>query len=266
MRYIYDIHVNWVHGGSSLNYIPECFEWMDSDDIKELDSVLVVKITSELYNYIERDYGELPEDLLKHVCTEELFDDDGDLVPFNGIMVVTDGVQVLAINTEDTNEPFFKSRVPINEENFILKLSSKLPTFESKVKIPKKKEKEKDNSLLGHFSHIVPEYMVGLTRQERELKLILFDLFFEIACSTNVQQVRYWYVEMFPYEYEQSKNLSQTQMLTKMFDEIRFGWGETHARFGNELVKTSEVFNDLWKDIVKIPDVKRLPRTRKIKF
>lgn len=251
MIYLHDIFVNWVDGGSRAHQIPEYHEWRTTDGTELMDTIPVVHVKSELYNYLEDGYIDIPPDILNQVHKESRRVNPEtkrkNIVEY--AFILTDGHHVMAINTEGDTKPNLKSRLVPKQEKLVLEYVADL-TARHYHFVPEDYE-EVDETLGGRILSLDPEYMLGLTRTEKEMKEIVMDCLFNISCSENILEVRYWFVELFPKEYSKDLILEKDWMVQKMFDFLKVGWSKQHEEFGTVLVKYYDIYKTDWAALIK---------------
>lgn len=111
------------------------------------------------------------------------------------------------------------------------------------------KEEDKYNKdILKAIKEHKKEYLVGLTRAERELKEILIEGVYAIGLSDNIDEIRYWYIELFPEMYGKTEvqEMSKDDMMSRIFDWVKLGWTDKHMYFGDYLFKFYDSLADDW--------------------
>jgi len=232
-------------------YIPECFEWKTGDKLDYIDEAPIAVVEPELYTFIENNFEELPQDLLDLVEDEGVLSVNNILEPVNYLMILTDKERVLTVYTDGELEPVFKGRTTPMDERVITHYVMNDEFLDIEWKYPEEEEYSED-SLLEKISIIKPEYMIGLTRKERELKEVLLDCLFNLACSDNRNEVLYWYIEMYPTMYGDTslKDRSSDDLISEMFDDLKYGWGNKHFEFGSTISRHIDLARDAWESII----------------
>lgn len=258
MKVMHDVWVNWTYGGDKKKYIPEYFEWRADDNIESFTMFPVIRVSKEDYERMAFGYDELPHELLEYLEGKAQSGKGRDKAESDYSVIISDGENVLAICTERHKEPLLKSKLIPRQDEQVRSLVKDIPIFKLEWKNTRK-EPDSGEGILGKIIDIRPEYMTGLTRKERELKEILFDCLFELSCSDNIQEIKYWYIELFPEMYgtKALETLQREEFLDLIFEEVRFGWSDIHMQFGNNLVKFYDLFEDMWNDIKKRDEVKK---------
>jgi len=198
LYYIHDVWVNWVDGTSKGYEIPEYHEWRKDDIVELYDQLPVAKVTKDFFNFLENDYGVIPHTLLDEVHLRAAKREDRKRIKVEHAFVISDGENVLAINTDGDNKPNMKSRLVPRHERLVLEIVEEEPVFEFEWTAPEHFV-EDDDSLMSQILDLKAEYLVGLTRTEREMKEIVMDCLFNLCVSENRAEVKYWYIVLFPY-------------------------------------------------------------------
>jgi hypothetical protein len=75
---------------------------------------------------------------------------------------------------------------------------------------------------------------------------------FNVSCSENPNEVFYWYLELFPTEYNGGTIPEKDSMIQKMFDFLKVGWSPEHVAFGSQMVKfnDNDIYKDEWKELI----------------
>lgn len=253
--YGYDIWVNWSDGSNQGFEIPQYFEWRREDNVDLMEQMPILKISKAFFNYIENECEALPEEMLTSVYRKSAKVVKNKRKKVDYAMIVTDGEQVLAIDTEgkDNDSPNLKSRVTPKQEAFIIDVVEDMYTNDFGWVQPEPEQAEVEEMSIGDaILTIQPEYMAGLTRTEKEMKVIVLDGLFNISCSNNSAEVAYWYVEMFPQYFNTDRvaTLTNEEMVTEMFDFLKLGWSKQHEEFGTAVVKCYDIFKELWAELV----------------
>jgi hypothetical protein len=253
MLYLHDTWVNWSFGGHRSYHTPEFFEWRKEDKPSIIDQVPLLLVEYDFYEAIDGGYPTIPQYVLDKVKDRTFLRKDQEREKINHAFLMSDGNRAMAVYTEGTTEPVCKSKLIPRQHRLALEMVR--DTTVNKFPVPEEAEPIPDNTFLGKITNVKPEHMRGLTRTEREMKEILLDCLFTLGCSTNEHEVRYWYTEMFPNRYNDDLHkLSIENMISNMFDHVKYGWEDTHVQFGNNIVKHSDIYSMLWEEL-KIKDV-----------
>jgi len=238
MMYLHDVWVNWFEGEENGYNICHFHEWRKDDPIELLDQVPVLKITKDLYNYIENGLADLPEALLNDVYQKAYLRKNHERIQLDYCFIVTDGEGILAVDTLGYQIPIRKSRIIPRQEQLVYEMAAKEKTLHyAFTPIPKKEY---------HILSPEPELMIGLTRKERQLKKLLFMALDHLYTSKNTAQLRYWYTEWAPEKYEEIRTKSFEDLWNGLFGEVKHGWSKKHETFCEGLIKGQPFFEKLW--------------------
>lgn len=240
MLYLHDVWVNWFEGEENGYNICHFHEWRKDDGVELLDQVPLLKINPVLFNCIENDLAELPQQLLADVHQKAYLRKNHERVQLDHCVVISDGSGILAIDTMGYNIPIRKSRLIPRQEQLVFEMLETTETinynFDSQAG-------KKDFHILSPD----PELMRGLTRKERQLKQLLFMAIDQLHSSSNVAEIRYWFTEWSPERYEHIQNLSFEDAWLQLFEEIQYGWTSKHKNFCENIIKGQSFFEKLWE-------------------
>ncbi|WP_075981438.1 YjbA family protein [Bacillus massilinigeriensis] len=240
MLYLHDVWVNWFEGEENGYNVCHFHEWRKEDGVELLDQVPLLKVESILYNYIENDLSELPQQLLDDVYQKAYLRKNHERIQMDYCFVVSDGTGILAVDTIGYNIPIRKSRLIPRQEQLVYEM---LNNQEECI------YSFNDRSSLKEF-HILspaPIYMNGLTRKERQLKQLLFMALDQLHSSNNVAEVRYWLTEWSPEKYEDIQGLSFEEAWVQLFEQTKSGWTIKHEHFCENIIKGQPFFEKLWE-------------------
>lgn len=240
MLYLHDVWVNWFEGEENGYNVCHFHEWRKEDGVELLDQVPLIKVESILYNYIENDLSELPQQLIDDVFQKAYLRKNHERIQLDYCFVVSDGTGILAVDTIGYNIPIRKSRLIPRQEQLVYEMLNNQET---------NKYAFNDRSSLKEF-HILspaPKYMNGLTRKERQLKQLLFMALDQLHSSNNVAEVRYWLTEWIPEKYEEIQNFDFEEAWVQLFEHTKSGWGSKHLQFCEDLIKGQPFFEKLWE-------------------
>src|SRR5699024_7012289 len=163
MLYLHDIWVNWIEGDEDGYGVSYLHEWRKTDQIEILDQAPLLYVSHEVYHYIENDMNELPGEMLDMVFKRAFIRKDQKRVSLDYAFIVTNGIDILAVDTIGYQIPLRKSRHIPRPEQLVYQLikGNKRTKFTLPRNIPKK-----EYSILS----LAPKYMIALTRSERQLK------------------------------------------------------------------------------------------------
>ncbi len=240
MLYLHDVWVNWFEGEENGYNVCHFHEWRKDDGVELLDQVPLLKIESVLFNYIENDLSELPQQLLDDIYQKAYLRKNHERTQLEYCFVVSDGVGILAVDTIGYNIPIRKSRLIPRQEQLVYEMLENQETLTYNFN---------DHSALKDF-HILspaPDLMRGLTRKERQLKQLLFMAMDQLHSSQNVAEVRYWFTEWRPEKYEEIQQLSFEEVWEQLYEETKYGWSLKHYTFCENLIKGQTFFEKLWE-------------------
>jgi hypothetical protein len=240
MLYLHDVWVNWFEGEENGYNVCHFHEWRKDDGVELLDQVPLIKVEPILFNYIDNDLSELPQQLLDDIYQKAYLRKNHERVQLDYCFVVTDGIGILAVDTIGYNIPIRKSRLIPRQEQLVYEM---IGQHEAKKYHFYGKSTMKDFHILSPE----PELMRGLTRKERQLKQLLFMALDQLLSSNNEAEVRYWYTEWCPEHYSTIQELNFEDAWEQLFDETKYGWSKRHETFCENLIKGQSFFEKLWE-------------------
>lgn len=220
MWLLYDVWVNWCDGAVYGYEVYEFHAWRKEDTIKLLDVVPLVKVDKDVFDYIENGMNKLPFSLLHEVYRKAAIRENTERKVLTFAFVVTDGERILAVDTNETEYPMKKSRLVPRQEDLVRDMVENSPYME--LEIGEVKEEEKERFVMH------PNYAIGLTRREIEMKQSLFMYLWEAMGRGNDKEMKYYYIEWNVRGYEEIKDLSIEEVGDRLFEEIKMGWTEQH--------------------------------------
>ncbi|MED4971199.1 DUF3603 family protein, partial [Parageobacillus toebii] len=149
--------------------------------------------------YIENSLSEIPKQLLEDVYQKAYVRKNHERIQLDYCFVITDGYGILAVDTIGYNIPIRKSRLIPRQEQLVYEMVAEHQ--EEPYPLP---AHEKEYHILSPS----PEWMMGLTRKERQLKQLLFMALDQLHLTKNVAEVRYWYTEWAPQKYPDIQKMS----------------------------------------------------------
>jgi len=239
MMYLHDVWVNWFEGEENGYNVCHFHEWRKEDTIELLDQVPVLKVTNEVYNYIENELSDLPEALLNDVYQKAYLRKNHERIQLDYCFIVTDGISILAVDTLGYQIPIRKSRIIPRQEQLVYDMMEKEEVSHYQIKKQSAKE--------YHILSPSPELMAGLTRKERQLKKLLFMALDHLYSSQNTSQIRYWYTEWAPEKYSIIRTMSFDEIWNLLYDEVKLGWSKKHENLCEGLIKGQPFFEKLWE-------------------
>jgi hypothetical protein len=240
MLYLHDVWVNWFEGEENGYNICHFHEWRKDDGVELLDQVPLLKIEPLLFNYIENDLSELPQQLLHDIYQKAYLRKNHERIQLDHCFVVTDGTGILVVDTMGYNLPIRKSRLIPRQEQLVYEMIETEDVMYYTF----------DQHVLGKDYHILspdPLLMRGLTRRERQLKQLLFMALDQLHSSKNVAEVRYWFTEWNPERYSEIQQLDFEAAWVELFEKIKHGWSYKHETFCENIVKGQPFFEKLWE-------------------
>jgi len=240
MLYLHDVWVNWFEGEENGYNVCHFHEWRKDDGVELLDQVPLLKIEPILFDYIENDLSELPQQLLDDIYQKAYLRRNHERVQLDYCFVVSDGSGIMAIDTIGYNIPIRKSRLIPRQEQLAFEM------LENQEAI---KYEFNDQRAMKDF-HILspsPQLMGGLTRKERQLKQLMFMALDQLYSSKNVAEVRYWYTEWSPENYKDIQQMEFEDAWLKLYEESKYGWTSKHEHFCENLIKGQPFFEKLWE-------------------
>ncbi|PFO06206.1 hypothetical protein COJ85_07660 [Bacillus sp. AFS076308] len=240
MLYLHDVWVNWFEGEENGYNVCHFHEWRKDDGVELLDQVPLLKVEPLLFDYIENDLSELPQQLLDDIYQKAYLRKNHERIQMDYCFVVTDGTGILAVDTIGYNIPIRKSRLIPRQEQLVYEMISQ---HEAKTYHFYAQPKTKDFHILSPE----PDLMRGLTRKERQLKQLLFMALDQLLTSNNQAEVRYWYTEWCPEQYSTIQEMNFEEAWEQLFEETKYGWSKRHETFCENLIKGQPFFEKLWE-------------------
>lgn len=241
MLFIHDVWVNWFEGEENGYNVCHFHEWRKEDGIELLDQVPLLKISSELFHYIENNLSELPQDLLHEVFQKGYCRKNHERIQLEYCFVMTDGFGIMAIDTMGYQIPIRKSRLIPRQEQVVFDMI-KDETVKQYAPVY-----EQEGNKGYHILSPEPQTMQGLTRKERQLKQLLFMALDQLHNSQNTAEIRYWYTEWSPDKYSYIQNLDFEHAWRELYDETRNGWTNKHELLCERIIRGQPFFEKLWE-------------------
>ncbi|GGH88731.1 hypothetical protein JOD43_000740 [Pullulanibacillus pueri] len=240
MELIGDVWVNWFEGEENGYNVCEFHEWRKHDFIELLDQVPLIKVDKVLFEYIENDLRDLPEQLLEDIKNKSYIRKNSQREVIEYCFIATDGERHIVVDTLGYKVPIRKSRLIPRQEKHVLEKAEtmKITTY----KLKKNVEPKEYHILSPH-----PALMRGLTRKERQLKQILLMALDQLRSVGSLQEIRYWYTEWFPKQYHESRTMTFETAWNRLYDEIKWGWSEKHLDFCERMIKGQPYFEKVWE-------------------
>ncbi len=234
---IYTVLVaNEIHGYN----VVECHEWSEEEkkeQLKFFDRMPVLKITSELMDYIENGMNELPEQLLKDIEGKTKVKVIHAWTTVKYAFVATDGQRVIVVNTNESDRPRLKGRLVPRMEQVIYEMTEDIEPTTYEYTKPER---------VGYLFD--PKIMIGLTRKERQKKEVLYYGLqdFEYEENKNLNKIKYYYGE---FNYDGLKDIENNtfeQILHRLMNEVKTGWTKAHDKLAKLIVSTDEYLAELY--------------------
>jgi|SRR5690625_435399 len=240
MLYLHDVWVNWFEGEENGYGISYFHEWRKTDQIEILDQAPLLYINNELYHYIENDMDDLPREMLEMVYKRTYIRKDQKRVALDYAFIVTNGYDMLAIDTIGYQIPLRKSRLIPRQEQLVYQLikGKKRKDFKLPFKVSKKE--------YGVLS-LAPQYMIGLTRSERQLKQVLMIALDQLRTANNIEEMRYWLTEWNPKKYALLYQMNEEEVWIALYDGIKQGWTKSHQELTVKLIKDQPFLEKMWE-------------------
>lgn len=240
MLYLHDVWVNWFEGEENGYNVCHFHEWRKDDGVELLDQVPLLKVDPLLYNYIENDLSELPQQLLDDVYQKAFLRKNHERIQLEYSFIATDGTGIIVVDTMGYNIPIRKSRLIPRQEQLVYEMAEnhQASTYEFE-EVTTNKE--------FHILSPAPELMNGLTRKERQLKQLLFMALDQLRSCNNVAEIRYWYTEWRPERYRDIQHLDFEEAWEQLYEETQYGWSNKHEQFCENLIKGQPFFEKLWE-------------------
>lgn len=239
MIHIRDVWVNWFEGEENGYNVCDFYEWRSDDRIEVLDQAIIVKVNRDLFDYIENQLLELPDDLLSYVHHQSYLRKNMSRIQLDYCFIASDGERIIAIDTMGYKTPIRKSRLtPRQEQTIYEKINEQdIAYFELHEKV------EKEYHLLSPH----PSELKGLTRKERQLKQLLYMTLDQLYTTGTDAEVRYWYTEWSPQDYVRIQLLNREEAWTQLYSAVKDGWSKKHEALCEAMVKGQAFFEKLWE-------------------
>lgn len=239
MLYLHDVWVNWFEGEENGYNVCYYYEWRIDDKIELIDRMPVFYITTELFNHIENTLDDLPDALLKRMYQQSFKRKGHEKVMIDYACIVTDGRDVLALDTLNYSIPIKKSRLIPRQDKIVLEMvSHRSPsTFEFSGTNYEKKY---------HLLSLKPELVVGLTRKEKQLKQLLMMALDHLRITNNLEELRYWLIEWKPDLYSRLEEIDKKKAWTLLYEDIKHGWSKKHETFTEKLIRGNPFLERMW--------------------
>ncbi|KON87425.1 hypothetical protein AF332_11705 [Sporosarcina globispora] len=224
MKYMHDVWVNFFEREENGYNVCEFHEWKKDDSVELMDQIPLLRVDSELYNYLLNSLQQIPQEILNLVRNKSYLRKNHERVRVEYGFIITDGFDVLAIETEGYDFPLKKSKLIPRQSRLALELAE---VNDSVIKMPDSLSVNKEYNLLSPD----PATMQGLTRKERSLKQLLFIGLCDLKESRNLDKLRYVYSEFNINNYSNVKEFDFDELFNALMEEVSDGWSESHNEF-----------------------------------
>ena len=239
MVHIRDVWVNWFEGEENGYNVCDFHEWRSNDRIEVLDQVILIHVSSSLFDYIENDIADLPEELLEEVHQQSYLRKNMSRIQLDYCFVATDEKRIIAIDTMGYKTPIRKSRLTPRQEQIVYEqlTQNEFKLFDYQEKLKKE----------YHILSPDPKELRGLTRKERQLKQLLYMALDQLYTTGTDAEVRYWYTEWSPHDYIEIQLLGRDDAWQQLYAEIQDGWTSRHHQLCEAMVRGQAFFEKLWE-------------------
>lgn len=240
MLYLHDVWVNWFEGEENGYNVCYFHEWRKQDGIELLDQVPLLYITDDLYDYIENDMHELPKLMLDAVYKRAYVRKGQERTGLEYACVVTDGRDIMAIDTIGYQIPMRKSRLIPRQEQLVFDMveNTKKQAFKFNGRYHQKEH---------HMLSMPPELIFGLTRRERQLKQLLMMALDQLRTSNNLEELRYWLTEWNPKKYPYIRFMDEEKVWDALYEGVKYGWSTDHEDLCGKLVRGQPFLEKMWE-------------------
>lgn len=241
MQYLYDIWVNWFDGEEEGFNVCSYHEWRKEDKIEMVDQIPVLYISKELFNQIENGLVPLPNKLLPSIYKKTYIRKGYGRQVMLYAAVLTDGENVLAIDTLGYDIPFRKSRLIPRQERQVYEMCEKATQRQYQLK---KEQLAKPD----YEWQLRKQHIVGLTRRERQLKKVLLICLAQLRKTDNKKEISYWLSEWKGTNaLIHTRKMSIDEIWHRLYEHVISGWTENHERFLRQLVRGYPILKHEWE-------------------
>ncbi|WP_188455321.1 YjbA family protein [Virgibacillus oceani] len=240
MLYLHDVWVNWFEGEENGYNVCFFHEWRKDDGIELLDQVPLLYINKGLYNYIENDMHDLPKPMLDAIYKRAYVRKGQERTVLDYACVVTDGTDIIAIDTIGYQIPIRKSRLIPRQEQLVFDMidGTKPQSFKFDESMMKKEY---------HMLSMPPDLVFGLTRRERQLKQLLMMALDQLHTTNNLEELRYWLTEWNPKEYPYIRYMDEEKVWQALYHGVKNGWSKAHEDLCGKLIKGQPFLEKMWE-------------------
>ncbi|MUV36520.1 UPF0736 protein [Lentibacillus sp. JNUCC-1] len=239
MLYLHDVWVNWFEGEENGYNVCYFHEWRKEDKIELLDQVPLLYITKPLYQYIENDMHDVPKALLDTVYRRAYARKGQMRKCLDYAAVITDGTEIIAIDTAGYSIPIKKSRLIPRQEQLVYDMVQNVK--------PKSYGFETlDYKKAYHMLSMAPDLVFGLTRRERQLKQLMMMGLDQLRTANRIEELRYWLTEWDPKQYPNIHYMNEEKAWRTLYSSVRQGWSLAHEEFCEKLIKGQPFLEKMW--------------------
>ena len=240
MLYLHDVWVNWFEGEENGYNVCHFHEWRKEDQIQLLDQAPLLYITEALFNYIENDMCDMPNSLLDSIYKRAFMRKGQERNVMEYACIITDGMNILAVDTIGYHIPIRKSRLIPRQEQLVYDMieDATKQSFQFQAD-----DYEKEYHLLS----MSPDLIFGLTRRERQLKQLLMMALEQLYTSDNIEELRYWLTEWNPKKYPYLRYMDKEMVWQALYEGVKKGWSSHHEDLCAKLIKGQPFLEKMWE-------------------
>ncbi|TQS75814.1 DUF3603 family protein [Ornithinibacillus gellani] len=240
MMQLHDVWVNWFEGEENGYNVCHFHEWRRDDGIELLDQVPLLYITEALFDYIENDMLDLPKEMLDMMYKRAYVKKGQERHVLDYACVITDGANILALDTIGYHIPIRKSRLIPRQEQLVFEMIKKSKVMDFSFK---RRSHQKEYHILS----MPPELAIGLTRRERQLKHVMMMGLDQLRTANNIEELRYWLTEWNPKKYPYLRMMDADAVWKALYNGVKHGWSKEHEELCEKLVKGQPFLERMWE-------------------
>lgn len=219
--YLYNVWVNWRKQDKMTPTILEYYEWRSTDNIEKIDKIPIVYVTNALYSYLNQCHVTLPKKIAKEIKNRTSKSSDNTLLSYPYVCIIANKHAALAIQWDEENKEWYKSKLIPKQEKFVLR-----------SKIQKQRFRLPFLCTLQPKRNYVRIDGLGLTRYEKEKRLILMGIIGRMEESATEAELLYWLKEWdYSNNQKTKKKMSKQFIWKELYHQICEGWDKKHDRF-----------------------------------
>ncbi|QST02269.1 DUF3603 family protein (plasmid) [Pontibacillus sp. ALD_SL1] len=227
MMYLHDL---WVNFGRDVSLF---HEWKKEDNVCLIDQAPLLYVTEMCFEWIVKTDEPLPQELMEHVRKRAYYRKKQERVSSLYCFVICDGRRVMAIETDNTDYPKYRSSLLPRHERIALSV------------IGEKGREQK------HYGYNIPipqnayrpqlsfEQAAGLTRTEREKKQQVLNML--TLYEGNAPFLCYIYGEWKEMPSSEVKQKNLELLHKELVSHLKVGWDDTHERLYKVFENMKEV-------------------------